>query len=241
MRIQDAIRSIGRAITFRPFSCLFLILLLAGTGYAEIVGIDGIIHIPIIGAHFAKSPEGWKTKEWKGAADINVTDTDIGKTIHMKSKATSTALYKDIDLNSKQHPILNWKWKVIKLPANADVRSGSSDDQAAQVYVIFYKFPPLINSRVVGYIWDTTAPVGAVVASTKNRRTKYIVVESGTSEIGRWKAEKRNVHEDYKRLFNEEPPRVIRLSLMIDSDDTNSAAESFIGDIYFSNDASARN
>ncbi|MEK7842070.1 MAG: DUF3047 domain-containing protein, partial [Deltaproteobacteria bacterium] len=119
-------------------------------------------------------------------------------------------------------------------PTGGDVRKKETDDQAAQIYVIFPKFPSQINSRMLGYIWDTNAQVGSEVTSAKLSTTKYIVLKSGTKELGTWFAEKRNVYEDYKRLFNKEPPMAGSIALMIDSDDTKTSAESFFGDIYFS-------
>lgn len=182
-------------------------------------------------------PTEWRVKEWKGKADVQIVSDSAGKkTLCLKSSGTSTALYKDISLNIKDYPFINWQWKVAKIPANGDVRKKDTDDEAAQIYVIFPKFPSQINSRMLGYIWDSNAPVGSEVTSAKLSTVKYVVIRSGDKEIGNWFSEKRNVYEDYKRLFNEEPPQVGSIALMIDSDDTKSSAESFFGDIFFSAD-----
>lgn len=114
------------------------------------------------------------------------------------------------------------------------MRSSSKDDQAAQIYVIFPKFPAMTNSRVLGYIWDSSAPKNSMLTSTKFSKSKYVVIRSGQNGLGKWFSEKRNVYADYKNLFKEEPPKVGRVSVMIDSDDTKSSAESFFGDIFFS-------
>ncbi|MBI5561283.1 MAG: DUF3047 domain-containing protein [Deltaproteobacteria bacterium] len=195
-----------------------------------------VLRLPIEGGRDAAAPDGWTIREWKGRADIAVADTEIGKAIHLKSASTSTAIYRDIDFDISQYRYLNWKWKVASLPKGGDVRIKNTDDQAAQIYVIFPKWPVILNSRLVGYIWDTTAPAGMAIPSTKTNTTRYIVVESGAKEVGGWRQERRNVHDDYKRLFGEEPHNVGRVTLMIDSDDTRSRAEAFIGDIYFSKD-----
>ncbi|MBI5588664.1 MAG: DUF3047 domain-containing protein [Deltaproteobacteria bacterium] len=179
-------------------------------------------------------PDGWELKEWKGTAQFEVVDTEAGKTIHLKSSSTSSALYREVKFDIREYPYISWKWKVTKIPEGADVRKKSTDDQAAQVYVIFPKFPAVVNSRLVGYIWDTGAPQGSTVTSTKTSNTRYVVIRSGSAGLGEWFTEKRNVYEDYKRLFGEEPPSVGKVSVMIDSDDTKSTAESYIGDIYFS-------
>lgn len=179
--------------------------------------------------------EGWKIKEWKGKAQFEIVDTETGHAIHLRSRSTSTALYREIRFDAKRYPVIRWKWKAVELPKGADVRKKDSDDQALQIYVMFEKWPSVVNTslntRTIGYIWDSNAPKDAVVKSSKSSSTRYVVVRSGGASIGQWIEEKRNVYEDYKRLFREEPPEGAGISIMIDSDDTKSSAESYVGEI----------
>lgn len=209
-----------------------LAVLLLFAAFKGAQGADGILRALIPAGESA--PKGWKVKEWKGKADISVIKTQFGNAVHLKSANTSSAIYREMAFDIKEFPYINWRWKVTKLPKGADVRKRSADDQAAQVYVVFPRWPESVNSRLVGYIWDSSAPAGQSFHSTKSRNTKYVVMRSGPTELGEWFQEKRNVYEDYKALFKEEPPKAGSVSIMIDSDDTDSAAESFIGDIYFS-------
>ena len=57
-----------------------------------------------------------------------------------------------------------------------------------------------------------------------------IAVESGADSLGRWIAEKRNVYEDYSRIFSEEPPEVGAIAVMSDADNTAETAEAFYDD-----------
>lgn len=196
---------------------------------------EEIVHIAKFASVNNWAASGWQVKEWKGRADISVVNTDdVGQVLYMKSRGTSTALYKEIELNIREIPYLNWQWKVLKLPDGGDVRRKSTDDQAAQIYIVFPKFPLQVNSRIIGYIWDTNAPKGSIATSQKFSKTKYIVLRSGKNDLGKWLAERRNIYEDYKNLFGEEPPKMGKVSVMIDSDDTKSSAEAFFGDIYLS-------
>ena len=95
------------------------------------------------------------------------------------------------------------------------------------------RFPREFRSRIIGYIWDTKAPKGLVVKSEKTSTVTYIVVRSGPDELGTWLTERRNVVEDYKRIYGEAPENPGAVSLAIDSDDTNTSAESFFGPIAF--------
>ena len=153
----------------------------------------------------------------------------------MKSANEASLASRDIKgkVNLKETPILEWSWKAMTLPKNGNSCKKATDDQAAQIYVVWPRFPEAVRSRILGYVWDTTAPVGTVCKSEKTGTVTYFVIRSGTADLGKWLTERRNVCEDFKRVYNEdcEPPRA--LSVAIDSNDTGSTAESFIGAIFF--------
>jgi hypothetical protein len=84
-------------------------------------------------------------------------------------------------------------------------------------------------------VWDTTAPVG-----TESRPDELeifqrvlIVVRSGPRELGQWLRERRNVREDYRRLFDEEPPAIKLIGLESHSNDTHSRTAVRFGPILF--------
>ena len=57
---------------------------------------------------------------------------------------------------------------------------------------------------------------------------------SGTAELGKWLTETRNVSEDYKRIYGEEPAEQIgAVSLSINSQNTSARAEALFGEILF--------
>jgi hypothetical protein len=61
----------------------------------------------------------------------------------------------------------------------------------------------------------------------------YIVVRSGPADLGTWFTEHRNVREDFKRVYGEEPGGPAAVSVSIDSNDTHSEAEALVGPIVF--------
>lgn len=211
---------------------LAFMLIIASTASTEPVTdtLSVALPVPAENGEF----DGWSVQNWKGISEINIVDTDVGKALHLKSKASSTAIYRDMEFDVSEYRYINWKWKVVSLPKGGDVRKKNADDQAGQLYVIFPKWPTSINSRLLGYIWDTTAPAGLSLTSTKLSTTKYIVVKSGSKGTGVWHQERRNVYEDFQALFGDEKLKAGRVSIMIDSDDTESDAELFITEIYFS-------
>jgi hypothetical protein len=182
-------------------------------------------------------PDGWLGGQTWGLPqyDMTIAENDGHRVLHLRSKIESSTIRKDIKgkVDLKETPILEWTWKVTVLPSGADCRKKSADDQAAQLYIVWPRFPEAVRSQIIGYIWDTTAPIGSIVKSQKTGTVTYVVVRSGSADLGKWLTERRNVVEDYRKIYGSAPENPGVISIAIDSDDTSSAAESFFGPILF--------
>jgi hypothetical protein len=82
-------------------------------------------------------------------------------------------------------------------------------------------------------VWLYNVPAGTVLLSPYSDRVRLIVVESGGDRLGQWVNVRRNVLEDYRRAFGEDPGDIVAVGLMTDSGDDGSARRSFYGDITF--------
>jgi DUF3047 family protein len=126
-------------------------------------------------------------------------------------------------------PWLVWEWKALVLPDRGDVRDGKRNDQAGRVMLAFEGMKGLL------YVWDTTAPVGteARPGELELFQRVLIVVRSGAGELGRWSTERRNVHEDYRRVFGEEPRAIKLVGVESHSNDTRSRTAIRFGPLRF--------
>jgi hypothetical protein len=174
-------------------------------------------------------PAGWELKEKSGKADFAVVKDGEIPAVRLRSNNASFSLQKEVKVDLKQFPILTWKWKVAKLPVGGDFRKSKTDDQAAQLFVAFTK------TKSIVYIWDTSAPQGLMEDTTPVpfMHVKVVVVRSGPAEAGKWISETRNVYEDFKKLFGDEPPAVSGMRLQINSQHTGTSAESYFADVAF--------
>ena len=187
---------------------------------------------PRLGAASADSSPSWGRPNY----DLFSIVEGSGRALHMQSRGDSSSIAREITgtVNLKITPILEWSWMMVELPRGGDSRRAATDDQAGQLYVVWRRFPEMLRSRIIGYVWDTTAPAGTIVKSQSAGAVTYVVVRSGPADSGRWLTETRNVYDDYKQIYGEEPPEEIRLiSLAIDSNDTRSTAEAYAGEIFF--------
>jgi hypothetical protein len=180
-------------------------------------------------------PKGWSLEKTPGKeSKISIEQDKEGSFLHLLSVNDTFGLEKKIPFDLRKYPYLTWRWKALRLPKGGDIRNRETDDEAGQIYVLFPRFPAMVNTRSVGYIWDSNAPQGSSGTSTAYSRMKYAVLQSGTNKLGQWVWETRNVYEDYKKLFGEEPPEVGGVLLYINTQHTQSPAELEYGDIFFS-------
>ena len=179
-------------------------------------------------------PPGWTLKEFAGHAAIELVRSDGRLAARLHSDHASFAIHRDVVVELREFPYLSWTWKVTRLPAGGDVREAARDDQAAQLYVIFPRWPsPRTASDVIGYVWDSRAPAGTRIKHPRADNVRIVVVESGPARLSEWRTYERNVAADYTALFGRQPPRVGKLAVMVDSNDTRGEAEALFGDLIF--------
>jgi Protein of unknown function (DUF3047) len=181
-------------------------------------------------------PKGWKEQSWgRPNYELFRIAEDSGRALHLKSQGDSSSIVKEITgtVSLTATPILEWSWKMVELPKGGDSHRAATDDQAGQLYVIWRRFPEMLRSRLIGYVWDTTSPAGEFVKSQKAGTVTYVVVRSGPADLGKWVTERRNVVDDYSKIYGEAPDSPSAIAIAIDSDDTKSRAESYMGPILF--------
>lgn len=211
-----------------------LVLLLATTAWAaDRVVVEDWSGQPL-GHHGV--PVDWKGQNWGSPAyDFTIVDNEGHRVLHLKSHDEGSTVSKEIrgKVNLKDTPILEWAWKAVTLPKGGNSCHKATDDQAVQIYATWPRFPEAVRSRIIGYVWDTTAPVGTICKSEKTGMVTYVVVRSGPADLGKWITEQRNVREDFKKIYGDEPDNPAAITISIDTNDTRSTAESYVGVILF--------
>lgn len=181
-------------------------------------------------------PPGWQKYETLGghpAYDFAVVSDEGRRALHMKAAGDHSTIAKDVRIDLAASPVLAWQWKAVILPVGADLRARATSDAAGHLFVIWPRFPALLRSRLIGYVWDPMLPVGSIVKSTKTGTVTFVVVRSGVDGLGQWTSQIRDVAEDYRTIYGEAAPNPQALALSIDTNDTHSTAETLFGRIAF--------
>ena len=208
---------------------------------AILIGAVGVVYageeVIILGNGNTQTLVEWDKPVHVGTGIWNVVDDGEDQAIKLRTESSSFALEKSITVDLRQTPYLEWEGKVTVPPAGGDFSSPETDDQAAQLLVVFPK-TFFERRKVISYIWDPTAPQGTIAAAAGPiyLNVKAVVVESGAGQIDNWLVEKRNVVQDYRALFGEIPERAVAIRMQINSQHTQSVAEVFWRTIRFTSE-----
>ena len=236
-----------------------LLLLAAGLLFATSVSMadsSTVLDVGKFSANLSGSvlPEGWKPLTFKKIPKL--TSYELVKdggavVVKATSEASASGLIKEIKIDPKAFPIVRWRWKVENLLKNSDVSRKGGDDYPARLYITFEYDPDKVSFgkklkfkagqaifgdipiAALNYIWETKTPAGTIVENVYTDFAQMIVVESGPKKVGMWVEEERNIYEDYKKAFEEEPPMINGVAIMSDTDNTKERATAYYGDIEF--------
>lgn len=179
-----------------------------------------------VGHFSAGDISGWTEKTFKGHTSYSLDDG------HLKAHAVKAAsgMIRKVNLDPKKYPRLTWSWRVDHTLKHEEIRLKSGDDFAARVYVIFPR-TFFWRMRAINYVWAAKMPKGSEARSPYTSNSAIVAVESGDEKAGTWVFEERNIYEDYKKIFGEEPPPLGGVAIMTDTDDTRDEATAWYGDI----------
>jgi hypothetical protein len=148
------------------------------------------------------------------------------------------------EVNIYETPILSWKWRVFELPEGANEDVKEKDDAAAGIYVAFDMGRVALFKKVpksIKYSWSSTLEKGTELSKFYGNQ-KLVVVESGEDETGKWIRFERNLLEDYKRLFGDDPPETpLAILILSDANSTGSSAKADYDDIKLLSASSSDN
>ena len=184
-------------------------------------------------------------------SDYRLVESGAEVVLEGRANGSASGFYRRIRIDPARHPVVEWRWRVLEAPANVDSRVPSRDDSPARVIVAFHgdvmrldiseRFTLRLYKTLTGekmpyaiimYSWSSDAPVGTITPSIPTGQIQTIVVESGGG-TGEWREFRRNVLEDYRLAFGEEPWDIVAVGVMTDASNTHEKASAQYGDISF--------
>lgn len=198
--------------------------------------------------------EPWTVSGFKRTTAYRLVSLHGDTVMHADARASASGLIHPLSLDPVRQPLLSWRWKVDQTIAGADNTQKHLEDSPVRLVVsfdgdtgrlparerVFFNSIRVLTGQqlpyaTLMYIWENRAPRGTVIPNQHTSRIRMIVAESGPGHLGTWRQISRNVVEDFRRAFGEEPGRITGVGIMTDTDNTGGQAQAWYGDIMFGN------
>jgi DUF3047 family protein len=182
-------------------------------------------------------------------SEYALVESGPGVVLEGRADGSASGFYRRIHIDPARHPLIDWSWRVLQAPGHTDPRVPARDDSPARVIVAFHgdvtrldfgeRFTLRLYKALTGekmpyaiimYSWASDAPVGTITPNDQTGKIQTIVVGGG---VGEWREFRRNVLEDYRLAFGEEPWDIVAVGVMTDAGNTRGKARAQYGDISF--------
>ncbi|MFZ5862352.1 MAG: DUF3047 domain-containing protein [Nitrospirota bacterium] len=207
-------------------------------------------------------PSGWTLRKWfglpKGASAAWAIENGV-PAVKLRSNGALTFLEKWVDIDIQAHPVVTWKWRVRNILQRIDETTKAGDDHPIRLLFVFapdesrqsvwFRFKRFVyldrvhghpmGSRFIEYLWSSRLRAGDVIDDPGKSGQKLVVVESGSTNLGRWLSYQRNLYREFQTLYGEEPRRLVKIGIINDTDQTAQEAVSYIVDLTFGRSGTA--
>ena len=176
-------------------------------------------------------PVRWREVAIKGATRYQIEPLDGAGSLQASSQSGASILVTSLRVDPRTHPWLTWRWRIDRFVEGEDLRRKEGSDASARVYAYFDTPGLPWQKRNIDYVWSATLPVGTMLESPYSKHSKILVVESGRDHPATWRTVERNLLDDYRRCFGADPPTLVALGLMTDTDSTHTDALAYYDDL----------
>jgi hypothetical protein len=227
----------------------FCVASLAGTAFAQSAPEIARFSSTQAGA----APAGWQhvplSSTKKETEYTTVVDEGV-VVLKATARGSASLMLFRTEFDPRAFPVLSWRWKVIQGIPAAETHSRAREDAPARVMVSFSgdmsklsvvdraasSFAKSASGQALPYaelmyVWGGKVAVDSITTSALTSRIRMLAVAADDQGLGRWQSYTRNLVEDFRRAFGEEPGRVTAIKLMSDTDNTSGNAEALYGDI----------
>ncbi len=201
----------------------------------------------------SKPPPEWKDaplSAFKKHTDYSLVTEDGVVVLRAIAHGSASGLAFKTEFDPHQFPMLSWRWKVAKGIPDANNADSTKEDSPLRVIVHFDGDTSKLSAKdarasstakfasgralpyaMLMYIWGNQVALDSITTSAHYSHIKMLAVSVDDKGVGKWQSFTRNLVDDYKRAFGEDPGKVISIDLLTDTDNTNEEAEAFYGDI----------
>ena len=213
-------------------------------------GVTGFSGAPA-GAEWPGGWQVWTLARFKKPTSYDLIHKDGATVVEARADNSASGMLHPLDnLDPRMFRELAWRWKIEDLIKNQDNTKSATEDSPVRLVIRFDGDKSKLDfgerlfagqvKAVTGqelpyatlmYIWGRGSPRETVISSRFTERIKMIVADSGPDNAGTWQSVRRDVYEDFKRAYGEEPGPITGIGIMTDTDNTGEKVRAWYGDI----------
>jgi len=187
-----------------------------------------------VGDFSADDVTGWEAKVFSDETQYTLEKQGLISVLKAVSKGTASGMIKEVQVDLKKTPYMNWRWRTDSRLDGLDERQKSGDDYVARVYVVVSGGLFFWRTLALNYVWSSNQEKGASWPNAyAGENAMMLALRSGKDARATWVTEKRNVYEDLQRYFGKEIQTIGAIAVMTDTDNSEGQAVTYYGDIYF--------
>ena len=198
--------------------------------------------------HFAGLP-----RQTAPQTKFSLAGVDGRRALRVEAESSYGNLVHPLAAGAAKPKFLAWSWKVERLNEAGDLRQRSGDDTSLKVCALFdmpidklsfverqklgvarsLSSEP-VPAATICYVWDAKLAAGTDIVNAFTSRQRYVVLKSGTAQVGQWMRERRDIEADFNRLFGSEAsevPPLAAVAIGADADNTKGRSVAYVGEI----------
>lgn len=196
--------------------------------------------------------DGWTNRSLPGKKPTfyQVVQVDGRWAVKAEGDSSVSLFRRNLRVEPADLGAIEFGWRVPELITKADLTQRAAADSPVRVVLAFDgdrsklshknrlmfdlaeslsgEAPPYASLM---YVWDNRAALETVIPGATSDRIRKVVVDSGSSQLKVWRLHRRQIAEDYRRAFGEEPGPLIGVAFMTDCDNTRSRTQALYGEV----------
>lgn len=196
--------------------------------------------------------EGWlprpmPSKRW---ADFQPVVQDGVAGLELQANGTLSLLHRVLEPPRTDVQHVAWSWWLAKELPEADLAQADISDSPVRLLLAFdgdrdrltgrqamaSEFVRLLTGHelpfaTLTYVWTRQYAPGTVLHNPRSDRIRYLVVEQGPAQLGRWLSYERDIQADFRTAFGEAPGPLVGVGLMTDTDNTKASTRVVYGPV----------
>jgi len=172
----------------------------------------------------------WKKVEFTGETEHKLARDGTNSFVEAVANNSASGLAVKLEGLPPRGTVVRWRWKIDHIPQGGSDSDLKTFDHTARVFVAFKTLigPP----KSINYVWANEVDVGKTFEHPSSGRSRFLVLQSGNAKAGQWITEERDLAADWKQLFrDDDPPVIVGLGFMTDSDGTKTNVTGSYDDI----------